>query len=148
MPGCLILDDDELHVPFAKSPIDEYRGTGKKVIRNTYIQSLECAFKCIPHQIGKGNTCDCNDREKHLSQKMADIKEQLTKYDDRQQVSFGKYKGYRWCNMFGGKESLSWVKWYIKNCSNQSDFYEYLVLHNEYIEIESQWRSVKNPYYE
>jgi hypothetical protein len=148
MPGCLILDDDELQVPFVKSPIDEYRGTGKKVVRASYIKSSECKFRCIPHQIGKGNTCMCNDKHDKLTKRLAEVRLLMDAYNGNQYVNFGKFATCKWQNMCRDKDRLSWTEWYLKNSTKRDLFYEYLVLLSEEDELLKSIRDIENPYYD
>jgi hypothetical protein len=146
MSKCLIVDEDELCVPFAKSPIDEYRGTGKKLVRTEFVQSTNCKYRCMGwHMTG---SCCCEDRYGKLMIRLNEVREILKNYDGNQSVTFGKYKGNRWCIMLICRESKSWCQWYIKNCTNKGDFYEYLVLLKEEEELMDSLTRINNPNYD
>ena len=85
MPQCMILDDDEMCVPFAKSPIDAYRGTGVK-----YIQSNKCKYLCMGHHMTA--SCCCDDRLIKNCLRLDELREMMKEYDDKTIVGFGKYK--------------------------------------------------------
>lgn len=140
---CLIVDDDnEVCIPFTESPLDAYRGRG------IYKQSLECKYNCIPHLIGKGNTCFCNDRVEKLYEQKAKLKTILDTLNGEQLVGFGKCKFLKWCSMFDGNEISSWSNWYLRTCTNKGKFYEYLELLRKYKEIEHDIRTTENPNYD
>ena len=152
MSKCLIVDDDEMCVPFAKSPIDEYRGTGKKMYYKTviskkvFISSNICRWRCIPSQLS--NDCQCESKYSHYSILLEIAEEKIAVYDGNQRVGFGKFKDYKWNIMMLNRESKSWCDWYIKNCSNKGDFYKYLVLAKEISVLKDDIRYITNPNYD
>jgi hypothetical protein len=151
MSGCLILDDDELLtkgclrlIPIASGPIDAYRGSGKTV---EYIQSTECKYKCIPHQIGKGNTCNCNDKHMKLNKRLADVRTQMAAFNGSLYVGFGKFKTCKWENMCRDKDRKSWTEWYLKN-GKKDVFYNYLELLKEENDLLYNINSIERPFYD
>lgn len=150
MPVCLIRDDDELNVPFVKSPIDEYRGTGKlvkKLVKNVErVQSPSCVHRCMGHQMT--GSCSCDSRLVQLRQQIDEIDEIMKDYDKDTLVGFGKYKTSKWYMMYDDgyiRGVKSWSDWYLKNCTNKGKFYEYLILLKQRMEICDDIRYIRNP---
>lgn len=156
---CLIVDDEERHIPIATGPIDAYRGTGKVIVAEPkpitdwdfptteYIKSTECKYKCIPSQIGKGNTCICDDKHMKLNKQLTEVKMQMAPYNGSQYVGFGKFKTCKWENMCRDKDRKSWTEWYLKN-GKKDLFYNYLVLLKEEDDLLYDIRSIERPFYD
>ena len=130
-------DEDEKQIPFAKSPIDEYRGTGKKV--NT------CRWRCIESQLGG---CNCEEKYAVKSNLLQIVQDKLKAFDDQQKVGFGKYRGYKWWDMMQSRETTSWSEWYINNCNNKGKFFNYLVLAKEEDDLKKDIRYITHPSFE
>jgi len=161
---CMIVDDEERHIPIAPGPIDAYRGTGKVIVAEPkpitdwdfsslyptteYIKSTECKYKCIPHQIGKGNTCICDDKHMKLNKQLTEVKMQMAPYNGSQYVGFGKFKTCKWENMCRDKDRKSWTEWYLKNGTKKDLFYNYLVLLKEEDDLLYDIRSIERPFYD
>jgi hypothetical protein len=158
MSKCLIVDDDELLnvtvneercVPFAESPIDEYRGRQRvRYIKSekVFVSSNICRWRCIPSQLN--SDCKCESQYNHYRILLELAQEKIALYDGRQTVGFGRFKDYQWCNMLINTESKSWCDWYIKNCSNKGDFYKYITLSKEEKKLKDDIRYITNPNYD
>lgn len=174
---CMITDDDEKEfiAPIAPGPIDAYRGSGKAIVAEPkaitkpkvitepkvitdwdfpslypsmeYIKSTECKFKCIPHQIGKGNTCICDDKHEKLNKRLTEVKDKLAAFNGSQYVGFGKFKTCKWENMCRDKDRRSWSEWYLKN-GKKDLFYNYLVLLKMEDDLLSNICSIERPFYD
>ncbi len=158
MSKCLIVDDDdelnvsvaeERCVPFAKSPIDEYRGRQRiRYIKSekVFMSSNVCRWKCIDSQISMSCKCECKYDHYRILLEMA--QEKIALYDGNQRVGFGRFKDYKWCDMMLYKESKSWCDWYIKNCKNNGEFYKYIILLKEITDLKDDIRYITNPTYD
>ncbi len=131
MPGYLFIDEDDVVV--------------KPVERIQYKLSNNCEFRCIPSQIS--NSCCCKDRLERNYKRVDELRE-LLKPNENKVVSFGKFKGVGWIHMFNGSKVSSWSEWYINNCSNKNDFYDFLLLLKEYEELQSEIVRIRNPNYD
>ena len=132
MPGYMFIDDEDDVIVMPVQKIE-------------YKKSSNCKFSCISSQIC--NSCDCEDRLQKTNKRIDELKDLMRPYE-KNVVSFGKFKGVGWKHMFNGNSVSSWSHWYIKNCTNKNEFYTFLILLEEYEDLQSQANRIRNPNYD
>ena len=144
MSKCLILDDDEMCVPFAKSPIDDYRGSGKSLEVWNWCNYEEeaCKWNCVGSTYNKG-MCRCVPREKWISQRI-DVLRKLLSSEHGYIVSFGKHKGSTFKNvLYDNKEYCDWFR---KNATDKKHpLIEYIDKSYELKEQLDDYYRIHNP---